>query len=56
MRNAYQSPFVQKENEFSNNPSKGFYNAPYVTEKRQTKIIPYNSSFINKLIDLLLNW
>lgn len=56
MRNAYQSPFVQKENEFSNNPSKGFYSAPYVTEKRQAKIIPYNSSFINKLIDLLLNW
>ena len=57
MRNYGQSPFAQRESELiSNQPPKGFYNSPYVTGKRYSKIIPYNSSIINKLVDLLLNW
>ena len=57
MRNYGQSPFSLRESELiSNQPPKGFYNSPYVTGKRYSKIIPYNSSIINKLVDLLLNW
>lgn len=57
MRHFDQSAFTQRESEIiSNQPSKGFYNSPYETGKRYSKIIPYNSSFINKLVDLILNW
>ena len=57
MRNYGQSPFAQRESELiSSQPPKGFYNSPYVTGKRYSKIIPYNSSIINKLVDFLLNW